>query len=160
MNLCWVELSDARLAIVGRPRGDDWLQDDIKTLKNQGVDVLVCALTPAESQELGLSAEEGTCRSYEIEFVSFPIEDRSVPASPNEFGELIDRLHALLAIGKSVAIHCRAGIGRSSLIAASLLVRNGFSAEAASVALEAARGSSVPDTHEQRRWVEDWSKST
>lgn len=130
MNLYWVELGNARLAIVARPRGRDWLEDDIKSLKGAGVDALVCALTPAESEELGLSAEDSACRSCGIEFISFPIEDRSVPASASDFGGLITRLHFLLSTGKHLAIHCRAGIGRSSLIAASLLVGNGFSAEA------------------------------
>jgi len=159
VNLYWLELGHSRLAIVGRPRGDDWLEDDVRSLKEIGVDILVSALTASEWEDLGLMKEESACRSCGIEFVSFPIEDRSVPASVHEFGKLIDRLHALLAADKHLAVHCRAGIGRSSLIAAALLIENGFSVEAAFAAVERARGVQVPDTDEQRRWIEDWSKS-
>ncbi|MGH9735719.1 MAG: dual specificity protein phosphatase family protein [Candidatus Acidiferrales bacterium] len=159
MNLYSIDAGDARLAIVGRPRGHDWLEDDIKSLVKVGVDVLVSALTPAESEELGLSAEASVCRSCGIEFVSFPIEDRAVPASADDFGKLISRLNAILATGRRIAIHCRAGIGRSSLIAAALLIENGSSVEVAFVAIETARGVPVPDTPQQRRWTEDRSTS-
>lgn len=157
MNLYWIETSNARLAIVGRPRGHDWLDDDITSLKQAGVDVLVSALTASESEELGLVEERNVCRSREMDFVSFPIEDRSVPVSQDEFQRLIVSLHALLAAGKHVAIHCRAGIGRSSLIAAALLVDSGFSVETAFVTVERARGISIPDTPEQRLWLERYS---
>ena len=40
-----------RLAIAPRPRGYDWLVDDIRLLKRAGVDLLVSALTHAEADE-------------------------------------------------------------------------------------------------------------
>jgi protein-tyrosine phosphatase len=105
---------------------------------------------------LGLAAEEECCRACGIEFISLPIEDRSVPSSVSEFNKLLDLLNGLLAIRKSVVIHCRAGIGRSSIIAASLLIKNGLSAGAAFQKIERAGGFPVPDTPEQRRWDEDY----
>ena len=36
-----------RLAIVERPRGDGWLEDDIRSLYEAGIEVVVSALTPA-----------------------------------------------------------------------------------------------------------------
>jgi len=86
-----------------------------------------------------------------MEFLSFPIEDRSVPSSSNEFNALVDSVIGSLRNGKGVAVHCRAGIGRSSMIVASALIRNGLSAESAFRAIEEARGCPVPDTPEQRR---------
>jgi protein-tyrosine phosphatase len=59
-----------------------------------------------------------------------------------------------LAEGKAVGVHCRAGIGRSSLIAAALLIQNGVSPETAFLTIQEARGCPVPDTVEQRNWVE------
>jgi protein-tyrosine phosphatase len=118
------------------------------------VDVVVSALTSAEIEELGLVEETRCCRDTGLNFVPIPIEDRSVPDSFSEFRGLIRSLTELLRNGKAVAVHCRAGIGRSSLIAASLLIQNGFTAESAFRAVEEARGCPVPDTPEQRQWVE------
>lgn len=89
-----------------------------------------------------------------IAFLSFPVEDRGVPASPGETLKLIRELDQYLAGGKSVGIHCRQGIGRSSLIAACLLVSAGETPNHAFKRLSRARGCEVPETAEQRQWVE------
>jgi protein-tyrosine phosphatase len=154
MTPFWVQTKVVQLAIMPRPRGEDWLCDDIKLLKEAGVDIIVSALTLEEAGELGLFQEAECCQKNGIEFVSFPIEDRSVPDSILEFGELLDSTQKYLNDGRAVVVHCRAGIGRSSLIAACLLLRNGFSVESAFEALSEARGCPVPDTPEQRAWVE------
>ena len=44
-----------RLAIM--PRDGDWLEDELRGLRQAGVEVLVSLLTPAEVHELGLEAE-------------------------------------------------------------------------------------------------------
>jgi protein-tyrosine phosphatase len=62
-------------------------------------------------------------------------------------------LAAGLRDGRSIAIHCRAGIGRSSMIAACALILCGIDAAEALALIKAARGVSVPDTDEQRDWV-------
>ena len=154
MKIYWLQPNTPQLAIVPRPRGDDWLSDDIAALRNAGIDVLVSALTPDEVGDLALASESDCCRRFDIEFISFPIEDRSVPASRLLFRETLDRLKALLAGGKTMAIHCRAGIGRSSMIAACLLVDAGSTVDGAFDAIQKARGCAVPDTSEQRQWVE------
>jgi hypothetical protein len=77
MNPFWIKIVGVRLAITPRPRGRDWLEDDIRFLQRAGVDVLVSALTPAEAEELGLLEEGHYCQSNGLEFLYFPIEDRS-----------------------------------------------------------------------------------
>ena len=154
MNPFWIKTDGIRLAIVPRPRGPEWLLDDVRFLQRAGVDVIVSALTAAENEDLGLIEERQCCEDMGIKVVSFPIEDRSVPNSIAEFKELLDSVIGYLRKGESVAVHCRAGIGRSSIIVAAALMRNGLSAESAFGAIEESRGCSVPDTPEQRRWVE------
>ena len=132
MNPFWIKIEGVRLAITPRPRGKDWLEDDIRFLQRAGVDVVVSALASAEAEELGLLEEEGhCCQSNGLEFLSFPIEDRSVPPSFNEFDDLLNSVTAYLRNGKAVGVHCRAGIGRSSMIVASTLIRNGLSVDSA-----------------------------
>ncbi len=157
MNPYWIEAGSCRLAILPRPRGWDWLPDDIAAARRDGVDVIVSALTEAENQELGLSEEEKCCRESTIEFLSFPIEDRSLPDSEGSLDAFINLLDERLKQGKSIAIHCRAGIGRSSMLCACLLVRQGLSTESAFQKIQEARGCVVPDTTEQRNWVESFA---
>jgi protein-tyrosine phosphatase len=154
MNPYWIAAGSPRLAILPRPRGNDWLSDDIAAARRAGVDVIVSALTETETQELGLNEEQKYCSESGIEYFSFPIDDRSLPASEDDLNRFLDDLSERLKQGKSMAIHCRAGIGRSSMLCACLLVRQGFSAESAFQRIQQARGSAVPDTEEQRKWVE------
>ena len=53
----------------------------------------------------------------------------------------------------NIVIHCRQGIGRSSIVAAIILTRQGATVEEAFDRLAEARGRPVPDTPEQREWV-------
>lgn len=146
-----------RLAIVARPRGGDWLQDEIISWVRSGFQVIVSLLTFEETNELELTGEADACRSAGLEFVSFPIPDRGVPASRGETLQLIKSVEALLGAGKAVGLHCRQGIGRSGLIAACLLVSSGVPADTAFSRISEARGLPIPETDEQRRWVEKFA---
>jgi hypothetical protein len=64
-----------------RPCGGDWLEDEIQSWRQAGVDVVVSLLTREEQTELNLADEEALCRANGIEFGSFPIVDRGVPSS-------------------------------------------------------------------------------
>ena len=122
------------------------------TLKGSGVDVLVSALTGPELDELGLADEPRAAVAAGLRFVAVPIPDRSVPDFVSVLPvlrELAARLHE----GAQIVTHCRAGIGRSSLLAASLLILNGTDPDTAWGRIERARGLTVPDTAEQREWV-------
>jgi protein-tyrosine phosphatase len=142
-----------------RPRGEDWLEDEIQSWRRSGVDLVVSLLTCEEQAELKLPNEEAFCRANGIEYLSFPIEDRGVPSSAKAFSELANNLTEQLANGKNVAIHCRQGIGRAALVAISLLILSGLEPAAAIQRVGAARGCPVPETPEQRRWIVDFARS-
>lgn len=134
---------------MARPRGNDWLEDEMAALKDHGVDVLVCALTGPELDELGLTDEPAAAAAAGLQFVALPIPDRAVP----DRTAILPALHGLterLCGGAHVVTHCRAGIGRSSLLAASLLILGGVDPDTAWDHVERARGLAVPDTAEQR----------
>ena len=115
--------------------------------------MLVSMLTPEEAQALGLNRESEECRAAAMSFINIPIPDRSVPRDKDDFLRYVDHVAELVRQGRSVAVHCRVGIGRSSVLAASVLVRLGWNANKAFQAVESARGCQVPDTPEQRKWV-------
>ena len=142
-----------RIAIVARPRGNDWLCDEITAFSREGVEILVSMLTDEEAEELGLNDESAECAAAGISFVNVAIPDRSVPSDTNAFLGSVEQLVARVRQGRYLAVHCRASIGRSTVLAASILVRLGWDAKTAFDAIEAARGCSVPDTPEQKQWV-------
>jgi|KBSSwiStaDraftv2_1062776.scaffolds.fasta_scaffold378802_1 protein-tyrosine phosphatase len=147
-----------RLAITARPRGGDWLMDEVASWKQAGFDVIVSLVTPQEAEELGLTQEADLSQSAGLQFLSFPIEDRNVPSSQKRMLELVRNLISLLLEGKSIGIHCRQGVGRSALIVACLLVTMGVLPEVALQRAATARGCAVPDTEEQRRWIFDFAR--
>ncbi len=141
-----------RLSTMARPRGNDWLEDGMTGLRAHGVDVLVCALTDPELDELGLADEPRAAVAAGLRFVAIPIPDRTVPDLTTILPTL-RRLAEQLHEGAHIVTHCRAGIGRSSLLAAALLILNGVDPDTAWARLEQARGLAVPDTAEQRDWT-------
>ena len=109
--------------------------------------------------KLDLGQESAETQRHGLEFVSFPIPDRGTPASVTESRKVLGQLGRLLNDGKQIGIHCHQGIGRSALLAAALLILAGIGAEEAWRRVEAARGCPVPDTAEQKTWVERISRS-
>ena len=158
-DVYWVIKEPAWLGVLPRPRGDDYIEDEIGSLRDQGIDVLVSLLTADESEELGLGAEEEACKKNSVRFISFPIEDRSVPRDADAVARLVQGVRKSLDQDKRVGIHCRAGIGRSAMIAAAVLAGFGFSPDAAFEQISEARGCEVPDTSVQRNWVEQFVRS-
>ena len=160
VKIYWIsDVKSGRLGIMPRPRGGDWLEDEIRSLKASDVDAVVSLLEREEVKELDITAERILCEANGISFLSFPIADRNVPPSKREALDFIQTLANLLWVGKSVVIHCRAGIGRSSLVAACILVFDGIPVSEAFERIENARGCSVPDTQEQREWVAQFAES-
>jgi len=146
------------LAIVPRPRGGDWLEDEVKSQRSEGVDVLVSTLTGEEAAEWELGREAEWCRENGIDFISLPIEDRGVPSSAATVAAVLRPLERRLAEGKSVAVHCRQGIGRSALVSACLLALGGVGVEEAFRRIAVARGCPVPETAGQREWAERFAR--
>jgi predicted protein tyrosine phosphatase len=159
-RLHWIDLRTAgRIAIMARPRAGDWLESEIAAWKNSGIDVVVSLLEREEISELALQHEAALCRARGIDFMSCPIPDRGVPESRPEILQLARSLVASVQDGRCVAIHCRAGIGRSSLMAACVLICSGVGAQDAFELIRQSRGLSVPDTDAQRDWVLEFGRS-
>ncbi len=139
-----------RLAIMARPRSGDWLEDEVRNWRQHEVGMVISLLEQDEIVELGLQNETALCEQMGIELVRFPIPDRMIPE---------DRI-AALNVAKmaslancAVAIHCRAGIGRSSLMAAAIMAARGIEPSIALDGISEARRLRVPDTDIQLQWI-------
>ena len=142
-----------RLAISPRPRGGDWLNDDVAALAQNGVGMLVSLLCADEARDLGLQDEAAVCAQHHIEFIPLPVLDMCAPEDASHFIEAVHRLARLVREGSNVAVHCRQSIGRSGLLAVSIAIACGNSLETALDVVSTARGVRVPETEEQRDWL-------
>jgi protein-tyrosine phosphatase len=152
LPLFWIRgFTDGHLAIMPAPQLED-LERAVLHWKDEGVDIVVSLLEQTEI--LGLVEEEnGLCDEVGLEFLWFPIRDGSIPPSAEAFGDLIAKLGDAIALGKSIAIHCRVGIGRSAMVAACVLSYLSVDAAAALDMIAEARKLEVPQTEAQRQWV-------
>ena len=153
-KLHWIDGPwQGRLAIAARPRGGDWIEDEISGWQQEGEEAVVSLLTPAELVDLSLECEESACRSRGMAYMNFPIEDRTFPVSDAAAASLVDEVIALLRSGKNVVAHCRQGVGRASLIGIAALLHEGTNLDAAIREVGRARGVPVPETAGQRDWL-------
>lgn len=147
-----------QIALVPRPRGGDWLEDEVSAWSAAGLDAIISLLTEDEMSALGLEREAEVCESKGLSFFSFPVVDRSVPASQQAVLELLNKLKLKLIEGKNIGFHCRQSIGRAPLLAAALMVLFGIEPAAAFRQLSEARKLQVPETEEQRIWMGNFAE--
>ena len=146
-----------RLALAARPRGGDWLPDELANWKHEGIDIVLSLLTPEEQRDLDLVKEAAESNKQGLAFTSFPIPDREVPTSETKFNEAVRDANEDLSRGRTLLIHCRQGIGRTGLFASCLLILAGMSPSASVDLVSAARGTPIPETIEQRDWIERYA---
>jgi protein-tyrosine phosphatase len=149
---------DSKIGVMARPRGGEWLEDDIRSIREQGFSVVVSLLTDAEERELRLEDEAKLCKKLEVTFDRMPIPDLSVPTLDDQTVAVLAKLRKLHAAGNSIVVHCRAGIGRAPTIAACLLLSPECNIHSAFRKLSAARGFTVPETPQQREWAGSYEK--
>ena len=142
-----------KLYISSRPRGGDWLSDETKSWHQSGIQTVLSLLTKDEESELAIQDEGGEVAKQGMKFISFPIPDRGIPASSTAAVEMLDEVHDELQRGKNVLVHCRQGIGRAGMVAASLLVLDGAEPRIAIERVSNARGVPIPETPDQEQWI-------
>jgi protein-tyrosine phosphatase len=143
---------DGFLAVMARPRSGESLRDELRGLQQLGVATIASLLEPREEAELELTLERSLAEELGLKFLSFPIADRGVPLATRDFHAFTGRLADDVRAGRGVAVHCRAGIGRSGIAAAAVLVSLGHEPRDVFATVSKARGVTVPDTDEQIEW--------
>jgi ADP-ribosylglycohydrolase len=161
-NSHWIE--PGRLLAGEHPAGSDEraTRRRIEKLVAAGIDCFFDLTDPSELAPYEpLLAEAG--RGRDIAYQRLPIRDHGVPASATEMGEILAALDAALAGGRTVYMHCHAGIGRTNLVAGCWIA----SRDGGHAALERlnrhwrdnARSRTwptVPETPEQSEFVRRW----
>lgn len=143
---------------VGMSSGIVWkrsLAADLDRLRyHHGVDVLISLLEPFEYDMLNVPDLFDEARTRGIEVVHLPIVDGHVPrpGQTESVASLIGTARDAVGNGKSVVIHCRAGLGRTGTIAAMLLTTYGHDAESAVAAVRRVQPQAV-ETHVQHEYI-------
>jgi len=100
-----------------------------------------------------------------VRYLRFPLPDHGVPEQRQQMSEILRSLQEALRAERPVYLHCRAGIGRTGMVAACLLIEQGLNAQAALAELNrlwrksgrAAQWPSVPETDQQVAFVSAWT---
>lgn len=144
-----------RVGFMGAMKGGAALSGEVRRLREEGARVLVCTLTPREMGFLGLVNLPVACLMHDVRLRMLSVVDRGVPDADADTAAVLDELARAVADGQGVVAMCRAGLGRSVIVAGAVAQRVGLRHELALAMLGHARGRPVPETEEQMRWLRD-----
>lgn len=137
--------------------GRQWQRDlrsDLDTIDAVGIKTLVTLLDEHELSILGAGNLPVLVQHYPMRWIQFPIVDFGVPADRDlsEWRQTVLQLQAQLQRNERVLFHCAAGLGRSGMMAATLLKSCGLTAGEAVRRIRAGRPGTV-ETPEQEAFI-------
>ncbi len=134
----------------------DWqrnLEQDLTRLSQYyQTDRLVTLLEEPELAHLKIPDLFEQIQQHGMQTRWFPIPDFGTPASMSGLIQLVEEILAHLTDYQTIVIHCRAGLGRSGMVAASCLVAIGYTPSEAFKQVRQARLGSV-ETAGQEEYV-------
>jgi protein-tyrosine phosphatase len=146
-------MGDGFVAIMARPSLEADAPASIVNIGRLGIRQVVSLLEPSEARSLGLDSEREQVKAHDMDFISFPIPDMGLPPSVEEFAQLSNTLFRQVNAGVNTLIHCHAGIGRSGLLVAGILLHCDMDPQQAFAYASRMRGIRVPETAEQEQWL-------
>ena len=163
-RLSWIDhpaLPSHRLGLCRCPGSRDGvrmpqslLAQDLGHLAGLGISSIVSLIDTDECRLIGVPSLSTQAVAAGLDWRDFPITDRAVPEPDQSaaFQQLLVDLSTMLDDGARLAIHCRAGVGRSGLLAAALLVWRGVAADEAIAAIRHCRPGAI-ETDGQERYI-------
>lgn len=138
------------------------VHEDVRVLREEhGTELLVSLMECYEYEKYGMHGFFQEAKEIGIRVIHAPILDVGVPKAweENMYVGLILDLKAALEAGKTVVVHCRGGLGRTGMVAASVLVAFGYDAIKAIETVREARDSRMVETREQEEYVREFARS-
>lgn len=117
------------------------VQAAIETLKEAGASALITLMPAAELATHQAQALGEYCQVSGVAWFHCPIEDDHAPQTDflSAWQQAGPAVHQLLSEGKTVAIHCKGGSGRTGLLAAQILLERGVSKDLVKSKVQALR---------------------
>ncbi len=140
-----------------RNKDEETSREKLNALLRTGITAFIDLTEEKEGLE-PYSALIGSASHYR-----FPIQDVSIPESPDAAIAIIDAIDHHIGRGQIVYVHCWGGVGRTGVIIGCWLARHGFGGEAALMRLRELwrqcpksvfRRS--PETPEQEQYILSW----
>lgn len=164
-NSHWIE--PGRLLAGEHPTGDGQraTKKRIASLVDAGIDCFLDLTEPGELDPYEPFLVTAA-RGRKIAYLRHPIRDHGVPDSDAAMRAILDALEGALDAGQTVYLHCRAGIGRTNLVAGCWMTNRHGSGAAALEELnrrwlrnERSRTwPTVPETPAQTEYVRSWPR--
>jgi protein-tyrosine phosphatase len=149
------------------PGSDDteFAQAMLRSLLEAGVSVFFDLTSKGELEPYqNALAKEAERFGSVPEYQKWPIRDMSAN-TVKKMTELLDAIDESVDAGKTVYLHCAAGLGRTGVVVGCYLVRHGMSGEEALEAIPRMRRRDIPghtmvspETQAQRNMIREWGQ--
>lgn len=130
------------------------LDDDLDTIYNNSIDVIVCLLEWSEMLALGIEDYPMKAQNKGFYFYHLPIKDHHVPII-DDTEILVSLILKHVHLGHNILIHCSGGVGRSAVIVSCCLCKLGYKPEDSITAVRDLRVGAIKNSH-QLRFVKNY----
>ena len=124
---------------------DTSLASALDTLKAAGAEALITLMPVSELEQNQAAELPALCAARSLEWFHLPVADEQVPLADFDaaWAQARERIAGLIGEGRSIAIHCKGGSGRTGLIAARILIDRGLSRGEAVALVQALRPKAI-----------------
>jgi ADP-ribosyl-[dinitrogen reductase] hydrolase len=149
-----VDIANGALLLSAYPGRNGDLDTDLSDLRDKGAARLISLTPEAEMAALGVRDLPAMARLAGLAWHHVPIADFGVPEGEAlvRWRDLSPRIHRALEGREQIAIHCRAGLGRSGTLAALILTERGIAPADAIARVRAARPGAI-ETQAQEAFI-------
>ena len=141
----------------------------LRRLLEAGIDHFINLTQPHELEPYDAIAEEqARALGITVGHERLPVVDLNTPQSPRHMTAILDAIDTAVADGKTVYVHCWAGVGRTGTTVGCWLVRHGRTGDEALAQiaewwkgmddLKKTMHPSSPETHRQKNYVRNWTE--